>query len=204
MGDVTILVNNAAVVHGKSLIDSDDDALLKTQHINTLGQFWVSPAATGPARSLPPGATGPSRWGEFAACLPRDKPVRFPQLMDVLVTWLLAVHAAIGPCAWNATQKVNTKLHIPFTKEMEAGKTRPASLLIMIGCSSRRALHSHWTMPQPHRRKWLPFVGGGREAAPRGTTLPVLAYRAWGGGGRTLHLRVKGDAPRALHTHAVV
>lgn len=42
MGDVTILVNNAAVVHGKSLLDSDDDALLKTQHINTLGQFWVS------------------------------------------------------------------------------------------------------------------------------------------------------------------
>lgn len=41
VGDVTILVNNAAVVHGKSLMDSDDDALLKTQHINTLGQFWV-------------------------------------------------------------------------------------------------------------------------------------------------------------------
>lgn len=42
MGDVTILVNNAAVVHGKSLLDSDDDALLKSQHINTMGQFWVS------------------------------------------------------------------------------------------------------------------------------------------------------------------
>lgn len=42
VGDVTILVNNAAVVHGKSLMNSDDDALLKTQHINTLGQFWVS------------------------------------------------------------------------------------------------------------------------------------------------------------------
>ncbi|CAI9572088.1 unnamed protein product, partial [Staurois parvus] len=41
VGDVTILVNNAAVVHGKSLMDSDDDALLKSQHINTLGQFWV-------------------------------------------------------------------------------------------------------------------------------------------------------------------
>lgn len=39
---MTILVNNAAVVHGKSLMNSDDDALLKTQHINTLGQFWVS------------------------------------------------------------------------------------------------------------------------------------------------------------------
>lgn len=42
VGDVTILVNNAAVVHGKSLMDSDDDALLKSQHINTMGQFWVS------------------------------------------------------------------------------------------------------------------------------------------------------------------
>ncbi|NXS44364.1 DHRS3 reductase, partial [Balaeniceps rex] len=41
VGDITILVNNAAVVHGKSLMDSDDDALLKSQHINTLGQFWV-------------------------------------------------------------------------------------------------------------------------------------------------------------------
>ncbi|CAL8352055.1 unnamed protein product [Gadus morhua 'NCC'] len=44
VGDVTILVNNAAVVHGKSLMDSDDDALLKSQHINTLGQFWTTKA----------------------------------------------------------------------------------------------------------------------------------------------------------------
>ncbi|XP_038136819.1 short-chain dehydrogenase/reductase 3b [Cyprinodon tularosa] len=44
VGDVTILVNNAAVVHGKGLMDSDDDALLKTQHINTLGQFWTTKA----------------------------------------------------------------------------------------------------------------------------------------------------------------
>ncbi|NXQ78919.1 DHRS3 reductase, partial [Nyctibius grandis] len=44
VGDITILVNNAAVVHGKSLMDSDDDALLKSQHINTLGQFWTTKA----------------------------------------------------------------------------------------------------------------------------------------------------------------
>ncbi|XP_064154033.1 short-chain dehydrogenase/reductase 3-like isoform X1 [Anguilla rostrata] len=44
VGDVTILVNNAAVVHGKSLMDSDDDALLKSQHVNTLGQFWTTKA----------------------------------------------------------------------------------------------------------------------------------------------------------------
>ncbi|KAG9337683.1 hypothetical protein AGOR_G00134250 [Albula goreensis] len=44
VGDVTILVNNAAVVHGKALMDSDDDALLKSQHINTLGQFWTTKA----------------------------------------------------------------------------------------------------------------------------------------------------------------
>ncbi|XP_054857565.1 short-chain dehydrogenase/reductase 3 [Eublepharis macularius] len=44
VGDITILVNNAAVVHGKSLMESDDDALLKSQHINTLGQFWTTKA----------------------------------------------------------------------------------------------------------------------------------------------------------------
>ncbi|XP_016094051.1 short-chain dehydrogenase/reductase 3-like isoform X2 [Sinocyclocheilus grahami] len=44
VGDVTILVNNAAVVHGKSLLNSDDDALLKSQHINTMGQFWTTKA----------------------------------------------------------------------------------------------------------------------------------------------------------------
>ncbi|KAM9109588.1 short-chain dehydrogenase/reductase 3 isoform 1-T1 [Megaptera novaeangliae] len=44
VGDITILVNNAAVVHGKRLMDSDDDALLKSQHINTLGQFWTTKA----------------------------------------------------------------------------------------------------------------------------------------------------------------
>lgn len=59
VGDVTILVNNAAVVHGKSLMDSDDDALLKSQHINTLGQFWV--------RQLP-GLPAPSDIGPIAAC----------------------------------------------------------------------------------------------------------------------------------------
>uniref|UniRef100_A0A8C6PTF3 Short-chain dehydrogenase/reductase 3 n=1 Tax=Nothobranchius furzeri TaxID=105023 RepID=A0A8C6PTF3_NOTFU len=44
VGDVSVLVNNAAVVHGKSLMDSDDDALLKSQHINTMGQFWTTKA----------------------------------------------------------------------------------------------------------------------------------------------------------------
>ncbi|XP_061114524.1 short-chain dehydrogenase/reductase 3-like [Conger conger] len=44
VGDVSVLVNNAAVVHGKSLLDSDDDALLKSQHVNTLGQFWTTKA----------------------------------------------------------------------------------------------------------------------------------------------------------------
>lgn len=48
VGDITILVNNAAVVHGKSLMDSDDDALLKSQHVNTLGQFWVRGFLAGP------------------------------------------------------------------------------------------------------------------------------------------------------------
>lgn len=33
-------------------MDSDDDALLKSQHINTLGQFWVRLAAVPAAGSL--------------------------------------------------------------------------------------------------------------------------------------------------------
>ncbi|ROI16199.1 Short-chain dehydrogenase/reductase 3 [Anabarilius grahami] len=52
VGDVTILVNNAAVVHGKSLLDSDDDALLKSQHINTMGQFWVKAGKMGKRKDL--------------------------------------------------------------------------------------------------------------------------------------------------------
>jgi len=62
VGDVTILVNNAAVVHGKSLMDSDDDALLKSQHINTMGQFWVMarPSLTSAPRPAPrPLSRGP-------------------------------------------------------------------------------------------------------------------------------------------------
>lgn len=42
------------MVHGKSLMDSDDDALLKSQHINTMGQFWVRLAGgAGAAGSWP-------------------------------------------------------------------------------------------------------------------------------------------------------
>lgn len=51
---MTVLVNNAAVVHGKSLMDSDDDSLLKSQHVNTLGQFWVR-AAGACVQGNPPG-----------------------------------------------------------------------------------------------------------------------------------------------------
>lgn len=34
-------------------MDSDDDALLKSQHINTMGQFWVRPAGV-PAAGISP------------------------------------------------------------------------------------------------------------------------------------------------------
>lgn len=59
-------MNNAAVVHGKSLMDSDDDALLKSQHINTMGQFWVRPLGENEAG------------GEFLSV---DYPYRLPSLV---------------------------------------------------------------------------------------------------------------------------
>lgn len=75
VGDVTILVNNAAVVHGKSLMDSDDDALLKSQHINTMGQFWVRLA------EIKAEAVCMQKYGEF---LLADYPYQFPIL---IIAW---------------------------------------------------------------------------------------------------------------------
>ncbi|CAG5103734.1 Oidioi.mRNA.OKI2018_I69.chr1.g911.t1.cds [Oikopleura dioica] len=43
-GDVTILVNNAGVVGGKSLIDSDDRMILKTFEVNAISHFWTTKA----------------------------------------------------------------------------------------------------------------------------------------------------------------
>uniref|UniRef100_A0A8C4Q1D3 Short-chain dehydrogenase/reductase 3 n=1 Tax=Eptatretus burgeri TaxID=7764 RepID=A0A8C4Q1D3_EPTBU len=41
VGEVTVLVNNAGVVAGHSLLNIDDEALLSTEHVNVLGHFWT-------------------------------------------------------------------------------------------------------------------------------------------------------------------
>lgn len=42
VGDVTILVNNAGVVAGKSFLDLDDKMVEKVFCVNALSHFWVS------------------------------------------------------------------------------------------------------------------------------------------------------------------
>ena len=42
VGDVTILVNNAGIVTGKTFIESPDELILKTMEVNTNAHFWVS------------------------------------------------------------------------------------------------------------------------------------------------------------------
>ncbi len=41
IGDVAILVNNAGVVSGKKLVDSNDEEIERTFGVNTLAHFWV-------------------------------------------------------------------------------------------------------------------------------------------------------------------
>jgi len=42
VGDVSILINNAAVMSGRSLLESKDEAIERTFDINCLAHFWVS------------------------------------------------------------------------------------------------------------------------------------------------------------------
>lgn len=42
VGDVTILVNNAGILHGGALLDLEDSQIKKTFAVNTLAHFWVS------------------------------------------------------------------------------------------------------------------------------------------------------------------
>lgn len=42
VGDVDILINNAGVVCGKSLIDLPDEKIVKTMEVNAISHFWVS------------------------------------------------------------------------------------------------------------------------------------------------------------------
>jgi len=41
VGDVTILVNNAGIVSGTSLLDTPDSKILKTFEVNSLAHFWT-------------------------------------------------------------------------------------------------------------------------------------------------------------------
>ncbi|VDK64118.1 unnamed protein product, partial [Gongylonema pulchrum] len=42
VGDVTVLVNNAGIVFGKSIMDSSDEKIQKTLEVNALSHFFVS------------------------------------------------------------------------------------------------------------------------------------------------------------------
>ena len=41
VGDVTLLVNNAGYVEGKTILRSTVESITETININTLAQFWV-------------------------------------------------------------------------------------------------------------------------------------------------------------------
>ena len=41
VGDVAVLVNNAGIVSGKKLLDSEDGETEKVFAVNTLAHFWV-------------------------------------------------------------------------------------------------------------------------------------------------------------------
>uniref|UniRef100_A0A8D0Z725 Ketoreductase domain-containing protein n=1 Tax=Sus scrofa TaxID=9823 RepID=A0A8D0Z725_PIG len=114
VGDITILVNNAAVVHGKSLMDSDDDALLKSQHINTLGQFWV-PQPLSPPEA---GDGGPEDGGSRAA--QSDPP---PAPVDHACPHYLEKHTPTGCPRGDPQILRNLHLHEHFQRaHLKAGR----------------------------------------------------------------------------------
>lgn len=41
VGDVTVLINNAGVMSGQTIVDSSDESIEKTFRVNTLAHFWV-------------------------------------------------------------------------------------------------------------------------------------------------------------------
>lgn len=41
VGEVTLLVNNAGIVTGKKLLDTNDEEILATFDVNSLAHFWV-------------------------------------------------------------------------------------------------------------------------------------------------------------------
>lgn len=47
VGDIDILINNAGIVCGKSLIDLPDEKIVKTMEVNVISHFWVSDTLIG-------------------------------------------------------------------------------------------------------------------------------------------------------------
>jgi all-trans-retinol dehydrogenase (NAD+) len=43
-GRVDILINNAGVVSGKTLLDNNPKAMIKTMEVNTISHFWTTRA----------------------------------------------------------------------------------------------------------------------------------------------------------------
>ena len=42
IGKVTVLINNAGIIHGKNFFESDDDEIKQTIDTNLMGHIWVS------------------------------------------------------------------------------------------------------------------------------------------------------------------
>ena len=42
VGNVSILINNAAIVTGKTILDATDESIHRTFEVNLFSQFWVS------------------------------------------------------------------------------------------------------------------------------------------------------------------
>lgn len=43
IGPVTLLVNNAGIVHGKQIVDIQDEDIQKTLSVNAMAHIWVFP-----------------------------------------------------------------------------------------------------------------------------------------------------------------
>ena len=41
VGEVTMLVNNAGIVTGRSFMECPDELMVKTMEVNTISHFWV-------------------------------------------------------------------------------------------------------------------------------------------------------------------
>lgn len=44
IGPVSLLVNNAGIVHGGQIMDIPDEDIIKTLSVNAMAHFWVFPS----------------------------------------------------------------------------------------------------------------------------------------------------------------